>query len=175
MEGDGNRPQGTSANPLNSAFERTMEIAERYFQLQMWDAAWAELEELRPELRHHSRVIMLRVLILNNLEKWEDAAVLGMGALQHYPQIGPLYLAAAHALRHAQNIPSSSRRGSPSRRRPFAGAAPHFMLASYECQLGNLEAAKAELRRAFELDERLRLRSLREADLEPLWDSLGDP
>jgi hypothetical protein len=58
----------------DSAFGRTMEIAERFFQLQMWEAAWAELEELRPEFRHHSRVIILRVLILNNLEKWEDAA-----------------------------------------------------------------------------------------------------
>jgi len=152
-----------------------MEIAERYFQLQMWDAAWAELEELRPEIRHHSRVIVLRVLILNNLEKWEDAAVLALGALQHYPQIGPLYLAAVHALRHAQGAgPAKAllQEGEPLLEDEGIF---HFMLASYECQIGDLKTAKAELRNAFELDERLRKRSLDEADLEPLWDTLGEP
>jgi hypothetical protein len=30
----------------------------------MWNDVWAELEEMQPEFRHLSRVIILRVLIL---------------------------------------------------------------------------------------------------------------
>jgi hypothetical protein len=49
----------------------------------------------------------------------------------------------------------------------------YFMLACYECQLGNFESAKASLARAFDLDERLRLRALDEPELKPMWDSMG--
>ena len=48
-------------------FERTLAAAQGLFQLEMWNDAWAELEELQPEFRHLSEVIFLRVLILNNL------------------------------------------------------------------------------------------------------------
>jgi hypothetical protein len=49
-----------------------------------------------------------------------------------------------------------------------------FMLACYECQLGNFESTKAALERAFDPNERLRLRALDEPELKPLWHSLGE-
>jgi len=81
-------------------FERTLAAAEGYFLLEMWEDAWAELEELAPEFRHLSEVIILRVMIYNNLERWEEAAIVGKGALRHYPDFGALYMATALALRH---------------------------------------------------------------------------
>jgi len=45
---------------------------------------------------------------------------------------------------------------------------PHFNLACYECQLGNLETTKERLRRAFELEPLYRQRAL-DDDLKPLW------
>jgi tetratricopeptide (TPR) repeat protein len=153
-------------------FERTLAAAEGYFQLEMWNDAWNELEELPPETRHLSQVIILRVLILNNLGKWEEAAIIGQGALQHYPDFGALYLATAHALRNCQ--------GAAEARAVIAAGEPlleneavfYYMLACYDCALGNLEDAKEGLARAFELEINLRLKALDEPDLAPLWESL---
>jgi hypothetical protein len=48
----------------------------------------------------------------------------------------------------------------------------HYNLACYECQLGDLEGAKARLKRAFELEQGFRTLALDDEDLRPLWDSL---
>jgi hypothetical protein len=45
-------------------------------------------------------VILLRVMIYNNLERWEEASIIGQGALRHYPDFGALYVATAYAVRH---------------------------------------------------------------------------
>jgi hypothetical protein len=37
-------------------FERTLVAAQKFFQLGMWNDAWAEHEELAPETRHLSQV-----------------------------------------------------------------------------------------------------------------------
>jgi hypothetical protein len=43
----------------------------------MWNDAWAELEELPPERCHRPQVILLRVMIYNNLQRWEEASIIG--------------------------------------------------------------------------------------------------
>ena len=40
-------------------------------------ASARELGELEPEFRHLAKVIVLRLLILNNFSKWEDASIIG--------------------------------------------------------------------------------------------------
>jgi tetratricopeptide (TPR) repeat protein len=153
-------------------FERTLAAAQGFFQLEMWNDPWAELEELRPEFRHLSQVIILRILILNNLGKWEDAATIGKGAIRHYPDFGAVYLATAHALRNCKG--AAQARAVIVAGEPFLQneATFHFMLACYDCALGNLDDAKDGLTRAFELEPVLRLKALDEPDLAPLWASL---
>ena len=68
-------------NPPDPDFERTLAAAQGFFQLEMWNDAWAELEELAPEFRHLSQVIILRVLILNNLGKSRRCADGSPGAI----------------------------------------------------------------------------------------------
>ena len=41
----------------------------------------------------------------------------------------------------------------------------------YECQLGELEVAKARLRHAFKLEAPYRLVALEDDNLQPLWDA----
>ena len=48
----------------------------------------------------------------------------------------------------------------------------HYNLACYECQLWELEVAKARLAHAFKLAPKCRLMALDDDDLAPLWDSL---
>ena len=45
----------------------------------------------------------------------------------------------------------------------------HYNLACYECQLGDLEAAKKYLDVAFRLDKKYRIRALDDEDLMALW------
>jgi len=45
----------------------------------------------------------------------------------------------------------------------------HYNLSCYDCQLGELDAAKVRLERAFELDVGLRSVALDDEDLRPLW------
>ena len=113
--------------------------------------------------------MLLRVHILNALERWEAATIIGQGALERYPEIGDLYLATAYAKRRFRNI-------EEARSILLAGEAIlkdqalfHYNLACYECQLGNLGAARARLKRAFHLDKGCRLTALDDPDLEPLW------
>ncbi len=48
-----------------------------------------------------------------------------------------------------------------------------FNLACYEAQLGNLDQAKAHLKRATRIEPKFRLMALDDPDLEPLWESLA--
>ena len=155
-------------------FERTLAAAQGFFQLEMWHDAWAELEELQPKFRHDSQVIILRVLILNNLGRWEGAATIGKGALRQYPEFGALYLATAQALRNCRGVAEA--RAMVVAGEPYLEneAAFHYMLACYDAALGNLDDVKEGLSRAFELKKSLRQKALDEPDLAPVWESLGE-
>jgi hypothetical protein len=171
---DFNMPKSGMVEPPNPAYERTLQAAQGYFQLEMWDEAWDELENLAPEFQHYPQVIFLRLLIFNNMERWEYTVLVGTGALKQYPQFGPLYLATAEALRNFEGAAAAKALLVAGQSVLKGEAVFHFMLGSCECQLGNLEAAKAEVERAFELDGSLRRPALNEPDLQPLWDSLGE-
>ncbi len=138
----------------------------------MFMDAWNELEELPPEVRHLCDVILLRVQILNGLEKWESAATIGVGALRHYPLCGPLYLAAAYATRRFMNVTDAKVVLLSGESVLNDDAIFHFNLACYDCLLRNPEYAKDRLRRAFALDRNFKIKALDDEDLKPLWDSL---
>jgi len=48
----------------------------------------------------------------------------------------------------------------------------HYHLACYECQLGHLELAEADLKQTFEIENRFRVEAFDDPHLKPLWDSL---
>jgi tetratricopeptide (TPR) repeat protein len=166
-----NRPQAGGVPP-DSDFERTLTAAQGFFQLGMWNESWNELETLAPETRNRAQVILLRVMIYNNLNRWEEASIIGTGALRHYPDFGALYVATAYALWHHS--------GPAEAKAVIAAGEPyleeeaifHVMLACYDSALGHLYEAKECLQRAFELDPAFKLRSLDEPDLASVWDSL---
>src|SRR5436305_1383609 len=47
----------------------------------------------------------------------------------------------------------------------------HYDLACHECQLGDVEVAKARLQHAIKLDPRYREKALDDEDLEAVWES----
>lgn len=46
----------------------------------------------------------------------------------------------------------------------------HYNLACYECLLGDIEVARARLKHAIRLDERLKAKALDEEDLKAIWE-----
>jgi predicted Zn-dependent protease len=167
-----NRPQADSASSPDPDFERTLNAAQGFFQLGMWNESWNELEALPPETRHRPQVILLRVMIYNNLKRWEEASIIGRGALHHYPDFGALYVATAHALRHYSGAAEARAVIVAGESYLEEEAVFHYMLACYDSALGNLDDAKEGLARAFELKKSLRLMALDEPDLAHLWESL---
>lgn len=163
-----------SSSPSEPEFERTLAVAQGYFALEMWQESWDELEELGPEFRHLAPVIILRVLILNNLGKWESAAIVGPGALRYFPGFGALYLATAQALRECQGAAAAKAVIMAGGRLLRNEAAFHYNLACYDSALGKLDDAKEGLTRTFELEKGLRQKALDEPDLAPVWESLGE-
>jgi len=131
------RPQTGDASPPDPDFVRTLNAAQGFFQLGMWNESWNELEALALETRHRPQVILLRVMIYNNLNRWEEASIVGQGALRYYPDFGALYVATAYALRHHS--------GPAEAKAVIAAGEPYleqeaifdFILACYyDCALG---------------------------------------
>jgi tetratricopeptide (TPR) repeat protein len=162
----------SSNPPTDPAFDRTLMAALGYFDLKMWNDSWNELEELAPEFRFLPGVVLLLVMIYNNLGKWIEAAIVGWGAIQHYPSFGALYIATAHALRHCCGPGEAKALITAGRLHLRDEAIFHYALACYDSALGNMGEAKKGLQRAFELDPKCRINALDEADMEPLWYSL---
>jgi len=170
-------PEGFSRSMSPESLQK-IQAAHGFFELGMWQASWDELETMGPEDRAELPVAVLRVEILKAMKRWESAAILAESLIEKGAKIGGLYLSAAYAIRRARSLPEA--KAMLLKGEPFLQdeALWWYNLACYDCQLGDLEAAKARLARAFEIDRDYRLRALEDEDLKPLWDAfageLGD-
>jgi tetratricopeptide (TPR) repeat protein len=144
------------------SFEKTLQTTAEYIGDGKWNESWNELENLAPEFRRLPQVIVFQVLILNNLEKWEEAATLGKDAIQKFPEIAQLYVVTAQALCETEGAASAKKTLLAGESLLRNEAIFHLSLATYDRKLGNLEEAQAEMKRAFELDENIAPIQLRE-------------
>ncbi len=139
----------------------------------MPEDATAELDALSPEHQDMIEVVILRMEILRVTKKWDEGTLLGQRALAKHADCGALYLITAYAMRRHAGL-------APAKELLLSGEAVlaedamfHFNIACYECQLGNLEAAKSRLERAFTLDAKYRRIAREDPDLESLRDWLS--
>jgi tetratricopeptide (TPR) repeat protein len=132
--------------------------------------AWRELSSLSADDNSSFVVGALRVEILLALEKWELAAQLAEAIINQGAPIGVLYLSGGHAIRRARSLAEARAfllRGEPLLENEWLW---WYNLGCLECQMGDVEAAKARLLRTFDLQPDSRLIVIRDRDLEPLWD-----
>jgi tetratricopeptide (TPR) repeat protein len=115
----------------------------------------------------------VRLKIHRTLEKWEPMRTVAAKLAAYDPDSVPWTFALAYATRRAQSIEAAKPILLAAVERHPEAAVLHYNVACYECQLGDLEVAKARLAHAFKLDEKLRLRALDDADLEELWGAAG--
>ncbi|MEQ1858433.1 MAG: hypothetical protein ABMA13_00700 [Chthoniobacteraceae bacterium] len=146
-----------------------LRAASGYIALGMNLDANAELEKIIPEHRHLPQVLVFRLQIYHALEKWELMQTVAKRLATTEPENPQWWASWASATRRADSIDAARLILVNGLERHPASAVILYNLASYLCQLGNLEESKAKLKLAFELDDSLRLQAMEDEDLEPVW------
>ncbi|MFZ9938455.1 MAG: tetratricopeptide repeat protein [Luteolibacter sp.] len=148
-----------------------LEPVSGYLDLGMIEDAWEELENLPPEVKTIDAVLELRILIYERLGKWELARILAESLAKKSPENPQWWIHWAYSLRREKSV-------SDARPVLLEAAGHHpdvalipYNLACYQCVEGDLMGAKAFLRQAFRMDDKLKLVALADPDLEPIFAS----
>jgi Flp pilus assembly protein TadD len=138
-----------------------------------WQEANEELEKIVPALASHPDVLWVRLEIYSKAEKWDKAAEIACALVQSRPTEPQFWIAHAYATRR---MPGGGIPQAKEILRKARGLFPKefliaYNLACYECQLGNLEAARQCLQTASELGnpKKVKQMALADPDLELLW------
>jgi tetratricopeptide (TPR) repeat protein len=153
-------------------FETLVLAAEGYIELGMPLDAHAQPEEIDPDQRSHTEVLALRVRIYGALKKWDLMRTVAKRLALIEPDVPQWTVSWAYSTRRTDSIDAARIILVNAVERQPDVAIYHYNLACYESRLGNLDEAKARLKRAFELEPKYRLQALEDEDLEPLWSSL---
>ena len=132
-----------------------------------------ELKRLGPEVRGHPDVLEVRLQIYAATGNWDQAAEVGRALVQMRPEDRQGWITQAYAVRRMKGG------GIPQAREVLTKAQALFPqepliaynLACYECQLGDLPAARRWLAIAFNLGnaKMVKRMALQDEDLEALW------
>jgi len=155
--------------PLEPEDLAHLTAAEGYVDLGMHLDANEELEQIDPDVRHVPEVLEQRVRIYFALKKWELLYTVASRLVEFNPDEPSWRVSLAYATRRTESIVAAKDVLIEGLSRTPEIAVFHYNLACYECQLGNIEAAKEHLSKAFTLDKGFRQIALEDADLEPLW------
>lgn len=131
----------------------------------------AELEEIEPDHRHFPEVLAVQLGIYTGLKKWELMQVVAKSLVNHDPGEVQWSISLAYATSRAESIEAAKVILLEAVERHSTEPMLHYNLACYECQLGDVEVAKARLRHAFKLEPRMRVMQFEDEDLQAVWDS----
>jgi tetratricopeptide (TPR) repeat protein len=154
--------------PLETPDLHHCAVAEGYAALGMYEDANEELESVDPFNRTTPEVLSVRAAIYHGLKKWELLRTVALRLTQLEPENLQWVVSLAYATRRAVSIEFA--------RDILLAAKPNFPkeaiipfnLACYACQLGEIDAAKDYLGKAFGIDPTWRETALDDKDLEPL-------
>jgi len=155
--------------PLEILDERHRQAAVGYVELGMYLEANAELDKIDPFCRAAPEVLALRLEIYAGLQKWELMQVVAEKLANYDPGELQWRISFAYATRRAESIEKAREILLNALGSHFEDPTIHFNLACYECQLGNLFAAKQRLIKATKADQKFKLMALDDPDLQPLW------
>jgi tetratricopeptide (TPR) repeat protein len=122
-----------------------------------------------PYCRQLPEVLMVRLGIYSALQKWDLLQTVAKKLNEYDPDEIQPWITLAYATRRLDSIDAAKEILLEALARHTKEPVFHFNLACYECQLGDLTAARSYLA-AFEIDPRWRLFALEDEDLAPLWD-----
>jgi len=140
--------------------------------------AGAELEKIAPLFQSHPDVLAVQFDIHASTGKWDAAAEIAGTLTRLEPEEPGAWISLAYATRRkagggiplARAILIQAQRTFP--RKPIIA----YNLACYDCQLGDLNAARSWLKKACALGDARKIKhmALQDPDLEPLWPDLRE-
>jgi tetratricopeptide (TPR) repeat protein len=150
--------------------EKIVLAAQGYSELSMHDEALAELDSLPKKSQSLPAVLETRVIVLMHAKRWEAALACSFQLCKADPDRPNAFIHAAFCLHELG-------RTAEARDTLLAGPAGlhrlptfHYNLACYECQLGELDLARAHLQRSIQLDKTFRQLAKTDPDLQALRD-----
>jgi tetratricopeptide (TPR) repeat protein len=152
-------------------FQRTLEAAIGYVELGMAGEALHELDSLSPAHQREAPSLELRAVILQQLERWEDAAAIHSELCQAPDASIDRFIGwgcVLYELGRYADCRSALLAAPPSARDHGLW---NYHLACYEILLGNREAGRQLIRKALQIEPRLRSMALRNENLRPLIES----
>jgi predicted Zn-dependent protease len=138
--------------------------------------AKAELASIRTAQQEHPDVLEVRWLISAQQARWEEGLQIARSLLHLAPDRSSGWLHQAYALRRVEN---GSVKKAWDALLPAAEKFPRepvisYNLSCYACQMRQLDAARALLKRAAFISgrEKIKRMALEDPDLQPLWDEI---
>jgi tetratricopeptide (TPR) repeat protein len=149
--------------------EKLLEPFTGYVELGMYLDAQEELESLPQEVKNHPMVLGARMLLLVELEMWQEAALIGGWLCQLCPANLEFHFKTASCLHQLKRIADAKELLMAAPPMIRETALYFYTLACYETELGNHDEARDCLKRCFGIDPKFRQIAMEEVALEPLW------
>lgn len=149
---------------------RKLQPAEGYFELQMYEEAWKELNQLADEAQHEPVVLELRTMIQMNQKNWEGAHSAAESLCEAAPDEHSGFIHAAYCLHELGKTEDAKNKLHTGPATLQKDPLYFYNLACYEAQLGETDTARKWLKRACKLDESLKSQAQSDPDLQPLWE-----
>jgi len=139
--------------------------------------AGAELKKIAPQFHSHPDVFAVQFDIHAAAGKWEAAAKIAGTLTRLEPEEPGAWVSLAYATRRKTGggIPQARAILIQAQRTFPKETIIAYNLACYDCQLDNLDAAKAWLDKAYTLGDvhKIKHMALQDPDLKPLWSDIG--
>jgi predicted Zn-dependent protease len=129
--------------PLERDDQRYLTAAEGFTELGMCVDASEELEKIDPFCRQLPEVLVVRMRIYSTLQKWDLMQAVAKKLVEYDPDEVPPWISLAYATRRIESIDAAKKILLEALTRHTKEPVFHFNLACYECQLGDLTAAKS--------------------------------
>ncbi|MGN6553142.1 MAG: tetratricopeptide repeat protein [Verrucomicrobiota bacterium] len=136
-----------------------------------------DLNRVSAEKQCHPDVLEVRWVILAQGKRWEPALEIARALLKAAPNRSSGWLHQAYALRRTNNTHGLKLAWEallPAFKKFPKEATIPYNLSCYACQLDQLDDARAWFRRALQIGDKKRIKSmaLEDPDLQPLWNEI---
>ena len=148
-----------------------LSAAEGWLELGNHAEALSELNLVSPAEQGSVEVLGLRWSISAQLKLWDECVGIAANIIELAPRNVFGWIHRSYALHELKRTSEARDLLLPALKRFPKNETIPYNLACYECQLGDLDAARDWLRRAMKLKnpKKLKAQALEDADLKPLW------
>lgn len=158
--------------PLERNDHQHLDAAQGYLALGMAEDANRELDGIDPFCCHLPEVLAVRLAVYEHSHRWGLAETVAKRLTATAPD-DPLWpISLAYATRRLRSVAAARAILLEAAKTHPEEPTIQYNLGCYACQLGELENARAHLRRAFTSEPKYREIALDDPDLQPLWDLL---